>query len=67
MAEQELTNGLIKVIQGKTHKVYFVQGHGEHATATSDRTGYSTIASSLKNDNFETDSVVLAQQKSAAG
>jgi hypothetical protein len=37
--EQELTNGLIKVIQGKTHKVYFVQGHGEHAPDTSDRTG----------------------------
>src|SRR6185436_4692698 len=62
--EQELTNGLIKVIQGKTHKVYFVQGHGEHAPDGSDRTGYSTIASSLKNDNFETDSIVLAQQKS---
>jgi len=62
-AEQDLTNGLIKVIQGKTHKVYFVQGHGEHAPDTSDRTGYSTIAASLKNDNFETDSVVLAQQK----
>ena len=30
--EQELTNGLIKVIQGKQQKVYFVQGHGEHAT-----------------------------------
>ena len=61
--EQELTNGLIKVIQGKTHKVYFVQGHGEHTSEGSDRTGYSTITSSLKNDNFETDNVVLAQQK----
>ena len=27
--EQELTNGLIKVVQGKQQKVYFVQGHGE--------------------------------------
>jgi gliding motility-associatede transport system auxiliary component len=62
--EQELTNGLIKVIQGKQQKVYFVQGHGEHAPDGSDRTGYSTIASSLKNDNFETDTIVLAQQKS---
>jgi ABC-type uncharacterized transport system involved in gliding motility auxiliary subunit len=62
--EQELTNGLIKVVAGKTHKVYFVQGHGEHAPETNDRTGYSTIAASLKNDNFETDNIVLAQQKS---
>src|SRR5215203_291546 len=30
--EQELTNGLIKVIQGKQHKVYFVAGHGEKTT-----------------------------------
>jgi len=27
--EQELTNGLIKVVQGKQHRIYFVQGHGE--------------------------------------
>jgi len=27
--EQELTNGLIKAVQGKQHKLYFVQGHGE--------------------------------------
>lgn len=61
--EQELTNGLIKVVQGTQHKVYFVQGHGEHATDGSDRTGYSTIGAALKSDNFDTDSVVLAQQK----
>lgn len=61
--EQELTNGLIKVIQGKQHKVYFVQGHGERSTDTNDRTGYSSIGSALKTDNFETDALVLAQQK----
>ena len=62
-AEQDLTNGLIKVIQGKQHKVYFVQGHGEHSTETTDRGGYSSIGSALKTDNFETDALVLAQQK----
>ena len=31
-AEQDLTNGLIKVLQGKQHKVYFTQGHGERDT-----------------------------------
>ena len=30
--EQELTNGLIKVIQGRQTKVYFVQGHGERVS-----------------------------------
>ena len=62
-AEQDLTNGLIKVVQGTHNKVYFVQGHGERSTETTDRTGYSTIGASLKTDNFETDSLVLAQQK----
>ncbi len=61
--EQELTNGLIKVLQGKQHKVYFVQGHGEHSTDTSDRNGYSTIAAALGSDNFQTASIVLAQEK----
>ncbi len=30
--EQQLTNGLIKVISGKQRKAYFVQGHGEKDT-----------------------------------
>src|SRR6476659_4571675 len=46
--------------EGRTERV---TSDGEHEPATSDRTGYSTIAASLKNDNFETDSTVLAQQK----
>jgi ABC-type uncharacterized transport system involved in gliding motility auxiliary subunit len=62
--EQELTNGLIKVVQGTRNKVYFVQGHGEKQPEGSDRSGYSTILSSLKSDNFEYDSLVLAQQQS---
>jgi ABC-type uncharacterized transport system involved in gliding motility auxiliary subunit len=61
--EQELTNGLIKVVQGRQNKVYFVQGHGEKATDGSDRDGYSTIASALTSDNFTQDKIVLAQQK----
>lgn len=61
--EQELTNGLIKVVQGKQHKVYFVQGHGEHSTEGTDRRGYSTIAQSLGSDNFGIASLVLPQQK----
>ena len=60
--EQELTNGLIKVIQGTQHKVYFVQGHGEKSPDGSDRDGYSVIAQSLASDNFATDKLVLAQR-----
>ncbi|MBA3297302.1 MAG: Gldg family protein, partial [Acidobacteria bacterium] len=50
--EQDLTNGLIKVVQGKQQKAYFVQGHGEKTPEASDRGGYSTILASLSSDNF---------------
>src|SRR4029453_12483370 len=53
--EQELTNGLIKVLQGKQNKVYFVQGHGEKSTDSSGRDGYSSISSSLTSENFSVD------------
>jgi ABC-type uncharacterized transport system involved in gliding motility auxiliary subunit len=61
--EQELTNGLIKVVQGRENKVYFVQGHGEKSTEGSDREGYGTIASALTSDNFKHEPLVLAQVK----
>jgi ABC-type uncharacterized transport system involved in gliding motility auxiliary subunit len=59
--EQELTNALIKVIQGRQPKVYFTQGHGEKDTANSDRGGYNAISTALTSDNFAVDKVVLAQ------
>jgi ABC-type uncharacterized transport system involved in gliding motility auxiliary subunit len=63
-SEQDLTNGLIKVVQGKKSKVYFVIGHGEKPIDGSDRQSYSAILTSLKSDNFEYDSLALAQQQS---
>ena len=38
-AEQELTNGLIKVIEGEEQRVYFIQGHGERLPEGTDRDG----------------------------
>ncbi len=62
--EQQLTNGLIKLITGQQRKVYFVQGHGERDIASSERGGYSSIVSGLQSDNFATDTLVLAQKGS---
>ena len=59
-AEQDLTNGLIKVVQGQQPKVYFVTGHGERDIAGSDGAGYGGIAEELKSDNFLTEPLVLA-------
>ena len=61
--EQELINGLVKAVEGKQHKVYFVQGHGERDPDASDRPGYSAIKSALGSDNYTVEKLVLAQQK----
>ena len=60
-SEQELTNGLIKAIEGEERTVYFVQGHGERDPASSDREGYSSLAEALARDNLTVETVVLAQ------
>jgi len=62
-AEQELTNGLIKVVTGRQHKVYFVQGHGEKSPTDTERDGYGTMATSLGTENYTVEPLVLAQQK----
>ena len=61
-AEQDLTNALIKVVEGAQQTVYFLEGHGEKTHADSNRDGYSTVSAALELDNFEVDSLVLAQQ-----
>ena len=59
--EQELTNGLIKVIQGRQPKVYFTQGHGEKDTSSADRSGYQGIGGAMTNSNFVVEKLALAQ------
>ena len=60
--EQDLTNGLITVIAGKEQTVYFLEGHGEKEHTSTDRDGYSTVSAALALDNFDVESLVLAQQ-----
>lgn len=60
--EQTIANSLKKVIVGTVKKVYFVEGHGEHDTAGSDRASYNGFAEALKGDNFEVAKLPLAQE-----
>jgi ABC-type uncharacterized transport system involved in gliding motility auxiliary subunit len=60
-SEQDITNGIIKVVSGTQRKVYFTQGHGEKDTASSERDGYGSIAAALGRENYTVDKVVLAQ------
>jgi ABC-type uncharacterized transport system involved in gliding motility auxiliary subunit len=61
-SEQDLTNGIIKVVTGKERKVYFTQGHGEKDIAGSEGAGYSGISSQLTHDNYKIEKLPLAQQ-----
>ena len=60
--EQDITNGIIKVVSGTQKKVYFTAGHGEKDTAASERGGYGGVATSLTRENYGVDKVVLAQK-----
>jgi len=60
-SEQDITNGIIKVVSGQQRKVYFTAGHGEKDTAVQERDGYGAIAKALGNENYGVDKVVLAQ------
>ncbi|MEE2637672.1 MAG: GldG family protein [Acidobacteriota bacterium] len=63
-SEQDLTNALIKVVEGAEQTVYFMEGHGEKTHTDSNREGYSTVSAALELDNFSVQSLVLAQQGS---
>jgi ABC-type uncharacterized transport system involved in gliding motility auxiliary subunit len=61
IAEQAITNAIVKVVSGQERKVYFVQGHGERDTASTAREGYSAVAEALGRENYTMETLVLAQ------
>jgi ABC-type uncharacterized transport system involved in gliding motility auxiliary subunit len=60
--EQDVTTGIVKVVTGAQKKIYLTQGHGERNPDSSERTGFSTVKSSLERENYGVDKVVLIQQ-----
>ena len=59
--EQQLTGALEALVEGKASKVYFTEGHGEHALSDMQTAqGYGAVAASLKNENVDTDNLNLA-------
>ena len=61
--EQDLTGGLVKVLNPNKKKVYFLQGHGEKDIDSSERDGFSEVKSALGRDNYDVAKIVLAQEK----
>ncbi|OGA89092.1 MAG: hypothetical protein A3G27_13740 [Betaproteobacteria bacterium RIFCSPLOWO2_12_FULL_66_14] len=62
--EQDITNGVIKVVSGQQRKIYFSAGHGEKDTTSSERDGYNAIGAALGHENYAVEKLVIAQQGS---
>jgi ABC-type uncharacterized transport system involved in gliding motility auxiliary subunit len=62
LEEQDVTNAIIKLVEGKAKKAYFIQGHGERDPISADRLGYTQAATRLKNDNYDVAKAPLAQE-----
>jgi ABC-type uncharacterized transport system involved in gliding motility auxiliary subunit len=61
--EQQITAAITALVQGKPSKIYFTEGHGEHALQDmASATGYGFLSQSLKNENVETSNLNLAQK-----
>ncbi|HXE30899.1 MAG TPA: GldG family protein [Terriglobales bacterium] len=61
MAEQDVTNAMVRVLKGARKVVYFAEGDGERDPDDSGRTGYSELKSALEAENFTVQKLVLAQ------
>jgi ABC-type uncharacterized transport system involved in gliding motility auxiliary subunit len=59
-SEQDLTNALVRLREGRTRKIYFTGGHAERDTASSERAGYSNAAAMLQREDFVVDTINIA-------
>jgi ABC-type uncharacterized transport system involved in gliding motility auxiliary subunit len=57
--EQALVNALMKVTRDKLKRVCFTEGHDEKALSGTEGTGYASVESVLKNENYEVKSINL--------
>jgi ABC-type uncharacterized transport system involved in gliding motility auxiliary subunit len=51
-SEQDFTNALTRLREGRTRTIYFTTGHAERDIASTERVGYSGIIAALRRDNF---------------
>jgi ABC-type uncharacterized transport system involved in gliding motility auxiliary subunit len=61
-SEQDFTNALIRLREGRTRRVYFTTGHAERDTASTERVGYSNVAAALQHQNFQVETINFTQQ-----
>ncbi len=61
LAEQDMTNAIVRVLKGSKKTVYFAEGDGERDPDDPGRDGYSSIKAALEAENFTVKKLVLAQ------
>jgi ABC-type uncharacterized transport system involved in gliding motility auxiliary subunit len=57
--EENLTNGIIKVIKDEEKFVYFLEGHGEKNISLEEKDGYSQVKNSLEKNGFTIKTLLL--------
>jgi len=61
--EQLISSAVQELVEGKSARIYFTQGHGEHDLESFEgQQGYSGIARVMKQENFLTEKLVLGTQ-----
>jgi ABC-type uncharacterized transport system involved in gliding motility auxiliary subunit len=50
--EEDVTNSLMKLLKGEKKTVYFVEGHGEKSTSSTERDGYEVANGALGKDGY---------------
>jgi ABC-type uncharacterized transport system involved in gliding motility auxiliary subunit len=60
--EQEFTNAVMRLREGRTRKIYFTTGHAERDIDSTERVGYSDIIAALRRENFVVDTINFTQQ-----
>ena len=62
-SEEGLTNAIAEVTRGASKKIYFSKGHGEHSLTDATERGMKLFVDNLKSEGYQTDEIVLAENK----
>jgi len=62
VAEEDITNTLIRLLKGGPKVVYFLEGHGERSLESTERLGFSEAKKALEESNYQVKSVSLLQE-----
>jgi len=61
--EEEITQGLLRLLQKRTKKVLFLTGHGEKGIQDTEKTGFSMARGVLEKENYQVEEINLLAGK----